>query len=47
MRRVLDHGFIERERDGEAAAEAEVSIDGHGAGDFTAFKRGGRLRGKW
>jgi hypothetical protein len=46
VRRVLDHWFIERGREGEATVEAEVSNDGHGADGFTAFKRGGCLRGE-
>jgi hypothetical protein len=33
-------GFIGSRREGEAAAEAEVSIDGHGAGGFDSNSRG-------
>jgi hypothetical protein len=32
-------GFIEREREGKAAAEVEVAKDGHGAGGFNSNSR--------
>jgi hypothetical protein len=37
--------FIEREREGKAAAEVVVSIDGHGAGGFDSNSRGRLSRG--
>jgi hypothetical protein len=33
-------GFIEREREGKAAAKADVAKDGHGAGGFNSNSRG-------
>jgi hypothetical protein len=39
-------GFIEREREGKAAAEVVVSIDGHGAGGFDSNSRRGTCLGE-
>jgi hypothetical protein len=39
-------GFIEREREGKAAAEVVVSIDGHGAGGFDSNSSGGACLGE-
>jgi hypothetical protein len=39
----LDHEFIKRGREGEAATRVEVAIDGHGAGGFDLESREGEV----